>query len=118
VAYEEETDPVERVRLRERLDELRSEAARVGGGALATVGTDRLVAEVENLRRRLAAIDRAILSPLAIQGSGGQGDGIGIDPYTWRKLNEGIETGMGRAELEARLVACERELARRQAAGA
>ncbi|RMH76285.1 MAG: hypothetical protein D6683_10260, partial [Actinomyces sp.] len=27
VAYEEETDPVERVRLRERLDELRSEAA-------------------------------------------------------------------------------------------
>ncbi len=116
-AYEDATDPGERLELEARLGELRQRAASLPETGLESMDDDELVHAVHNLRERVKAVRDSRLSPGAIQGSGGGGDGIGIDPYQWMKLNRAIEEGQGYDELRARLAVLEAELERRRAGG-
>lgn len=105
-------DARERSALRDRLHELRAEAAAVRGSEPSTMSDDALRTRITACRRLLADLGAARFDVSAIGGATGLGGGL--DPMQTAEHNRRIDTTGGRADLERELLALLDELARRR----
>lgn len=110
-ALDRAVDPDERAALRDRMHELRAEAAAVRGPAPRLRSDQQLRADIANCRRLLAEIAAARYDPSAV---GGSERGGGLDPVQTARHNRAVDERGGRAALEAELQALLDEVRRRR----
>jgi hypothetical protein len=105
------TSVVERIDLRERLNELRAEAAVLRGPALRRMSDEQLENEIRSTRRLLDDLRSQRFDPSMVAGASGRGGGL--DPLLTAKHNQRVDEAGGREHLEARLHEMLLEAARR-----
>lgn len=105
------TDPIERIELRDRLNDLRAEAAALRGDEPTRLSDEQLASAIGATRRSLDEIRSQRFDPSMVAGATGYGGGL--DPLLTAQHNRRVDEAGGRAALEARLDALTRELARR-----
>lgn len=102
----------ERIRLRDRLNDLRAEAAALRGGAVAHLTDEQLASEIRSTHRQLEAIRSGRFDTSMVGGATGLGGGL--DPMQVARHNQRVDAEGGRADLERRLGELRREAARRR----
>jgi len=111
LAYEDTAETEERVNLRMRLDELRSEVAARPDTGLAGLADGELN---ERLRRVQNALDRLADFRMATGAFSAAGEaGGGLDPVQAMAHNRRVDLEGGRVDLEYEMLQIEEELRRR-----
>jgi hypothetical protein len=95
------TDLGQRVAVRDRLNELRAEAASLRGPHAATLTDEMLRSEIARCERELSAVSSARFDPSMVAGASGFGGGL--DPIQTARHNRAVDEAGHRAELEAEL---------------
>jgi len=98
LAYEDARDPLERIRLGERLDEIRTRMATSPTGGISGLSDDQLLSRIEHRKRQLDRIDERRLDPSF--SAHAMGAGGGFDPVELIGHNTAIDATAGRSELE------------------
>jgi hypothetical protein len=98
---DEATDPLDRIELNDRLNELRAEAASARGPDVSLLSDAQLADAIRSTQRRLDAIRAQRFDPSMVAGASGRGGGI--DPILAAKHNQRVDAAGGRVELEHRL---------------
>lgn len=101
----------DRAAIRDRLHELRAEAAVLRGPAVESLSDTELQARAVKCRRLLGELREARLDVSAIGGATGHGGGL--DPYQAAVHNHAIDEAGGRRQLEHELRVVLAELKRR-----
>ncbi len=95
------TDPLERIRLSDRLTELRAEAASIRGPDVSLLSDEQLADAIRSTQRQLDQIRAQRFDPSMVAGASGRGGGI--DPILAAKHNQRVDEAGDRKGLEHRL---------------
>lgn len=107
------TDLQDRAVLRDRLTQLRAEAAAIRGPTETNLSDDQLAAAIRSAERALDELRSARLDPSQVGGASGYGGGL--DPMQTARHNQRVDRAGGRSELQTELDALLRERTRRTA---
>jgi len=111
LAYEDEQDPLERIRLAERLDEIRTRMATSPTGGLSGLSDEQVLSRIEHRKRQLDQLNERRLDPSF--SAHAMGAGGGFDPVELIEHNTAIDATAGRSQLEDDLSALLAEADRR-----
>lgn len=112
LAFEDERDPLERIRLGERLDEIRNRIAASPTGGISGLSDDQVLSRVEHRKRQLDRLSERRLDPSF--SAHAMGAGGGFDPVELIEHNTAIDASAGRSQLEDDLSALLAEADRRE----